>query len=271
MPSVGNPQDLSRYSLHCQQPCPISGITGHSYCVDVDCEILQPASGGPLQARNGLMAAAYSALRELGGINDLEAMAQIADVGASAFRTWERILPALGQVFTGPGAYGPAALFRALAANVATGGCGGLGRETLDCSGNATSFADRGFHPDFQDRHNQPYHAWGGTSRRPPQPAMAVSFSRPSGSPLGHAANIGHEIIQSAFPTGDGWGTSWEDFTLSWAAMNIGTRISTGAIQPAQLAAALRKDLGPIGNGSSGIASVLNSIRPLRGSPPGGR
>jgi hypothetical protein len=213
-------------------------------------------TGDPLHVR------AEEVVRRYGGKDDLEGMATISDMVAREYPEWDEFLPAMGEILIGTELYGPAALM----SSVSSGGCGGVGREPLDCPGNEYYFQDKGFHRDFQDGHNQPYHAWGYIAQTA-VPGSAVEYS--VGRILGIVGNQFHEIAQSALNYDDGVGTSWEDYTLSQSGMDIGMGISAEVFRPGDLGDVLRYYLGPEGPGSGGgVDKLMQRFGPLRGSPP---
>jgi len=200
-------------------------------------------------------------LQYLGGVDDLEAMAQISDLVARYHSNWNDFLPEMSRIFLGTETYGPATLLAAVFA----GGCGGIGRESRDCPGNEYYFLDQGFHEDFQDLHNQPYHAWGYIAQAS-APGSAPQYI--VGRSVGIIGNWGHEWVQSELNIDNGWGTSWQDYTLSESAMAVGLLISAEAITPSDLGDVMRYAFGPDGPGSIGLLQRLEERwGPLRGSP----
>jgi len=206
-------------------------------------------------------------LYEWGGVNDLEAMARTSEVLAGYYPNWPEFLDEMSETFLGVRVHGPGTLVVAAAAT-ARSGCIGLGREERDCPANRgkPQFSDTGFHPDFRDRHNQPYHVWGyiAETALPEVPQHNTLM-------LARTGNLFHECGQSFLAMlgfGDGWGTSWQDFVLSYAGMEIGVAITTGEIaHPVDLAARLRSRLGPEGPGSFGMLEYWESFGRLAGSP----
>jgi hypothetical protein len=264
VPSPGDPQALNRYAYAANNPVIYQDLSGHAECVDAECTVvLHPVTG---RLMTGYMPGdlddkAQTILQYLGGVNDLEAMAQISDLAARYHPDWNSFLPEMSRIFLGAETYGPATLPAAMFA----GGCGGIGREPRDCSGNECYFTDEGFHKDFQDEHNQPYHAWGyvaETAAPGSAPAYAI------GRLYGIGGNILHEYVQSGLNIDSGWGTSWQDYELSESAMAVGLIISTESIRPAQLGDLMRYAFGPSGPGSSGAVQRLeDKWGGLRGSP----
>ncbi|MFZ1628120.1 MAG: hypothetical protein WAV70_04230, partial [Anaerolineae bacterium] len=246
--------------------------TGHAHCVDTDCAVTwhptkhryMISPGAP-----GVRSVAKSIVADLGGINDLEAMAVISDVAAGLYRTWDRFMPEMGKIFTGSPAYGT---FGLIAPALSTmlglggGGCAGVGREPHDCSSNTVYFHDTGFHSNFRDRHNQPYHIWGYIAQTT-TPGNIISFEL--NFALSQWGNLIHEEVQSRLNWDDGWGTIWQDWVLSEAGVLIGYQITYGLItSPVELGDTLRRDLGPLGPGSRGrLQQMEANYGRMRGSP----
>ena len=265
VPEAGNPQDLNRYAYVRNNPLIYTDPSGHAVCLDDACHVvLHPVTGRLMTGRmpGNVDDKAQIILQYLGGVDDLEALSQTSDLVASYHPTdWGDFLPEMGRIFIGVEGYGPGTLLAALFA----GGCGGIGREPRDCPGNKHYFLDEGFHKDFRDRHNQPYHAWGYIAQTAaPGSPMAYAVGRL----YGIIGNIGHEYVQSKLNIDDGWGTSWQDYTLSESAMAIGLLISIEVITPAELGDVMRYAFGPEGPGSGGTLQRLEERwGPLRGSP----
>ncbi len=256
VPQAGDPQALNRYSYALNNPLKYTDPSGHAVFVDTEAEVVVDRASGRLRPRNGLARAQRSVLRDLGRVNDLEGQATISDLTASVYPEWGEFLPEMGEAFVGTRTTGPTAL----AAAALAGGCAGLGREPHDCPSNEYYFADTGFHPDFQDTRNQPYHVWGyiAQTATPGRPLTYVP-----GVALGIAGNLFHEIGQSVLGSTlgwfeHGWGTSWQDYTL----------ITNQAITPAELGDVMRSRLGPQGPGSRGRTQLLEqTLGPLAHSP----
>ena len=208
----------------------------------------------------------------------------MSDMISSIYPEWDPYLRTMSRFLIGTENYGPFALIH----SVMAGRCAGVGREPRDCPGNEHYFQDKGFHPDFRDRHNQPYHFWGYV-------AQTAAPGRVCGGVIGRGigalGNIFHEDFQSGIsqlpliilytqaPYADlyevtpvsalGWGTSWQDHTLSYAGMNVGVAITIEAITPAEMGDLMRSYLGPEGPGSRGLLQELEELYgPLAGSPP---
>jgi hypothetical protein len=273
---MGDPQSLNRHTYTLNNPVKYRDPTGHYYCGDhYDPACLE--TDAEVKAYTRMEARRIQV--KYNEIDDLEAMAQISDMYAAFYPDWDTFLSQMTWTFNGSETYGPSALVMAVVNNVLAAGkgnaCDGVGRDPHDCRANdgLPHFRDIGFHPEFQDGHNQPYHAWGFI-------AQAVDFNwdpynRESvhlGFAVGHFGNVVHELVQSALssdPKKLGWGTSWQDYYLSHAGMEIGLAISLGGISaPSELGDILRYKLGPDGPGSNGAVSrTEQQWGPLTGSP----
>ena len=272
VPQPGNPQSLNRYSYVLNNALRYTDPSGHAHCVDADCAV----TWHPTKHRymispgaSGVRSVAHSIVADLGGINDLEAMSMISDVAAGVYRTWDRFMPEVGKIFTGSSAYGTFGLIApglSSMLGLGGGGCAGVGREPHDCPSNTLYFHDTGFHPDFQDDHNQPYHVWGYIAQTT-TPGDAIAFEL--NFTMSQWGNLIHEEMQSKLNWDRGWGTSWQDWVLSEAGVLIGYKITYGLItSPAELGDTLRRDLGSHGSGSYGKLQRLESnYGKLRGSP----
>ncbi len=130
---------------------------------------------------------------------------------------------------------------------------------------------DAGFHPDFRDLHNQPYHTWAyirQTCRRgrpwPERLAWLVAART-----VGEAGNIWHEVIdsyQAEWYHRRGMGNSWQDYFLGEAGREIGVLITAGVIRsPSETGDLMRRRLGPSGPGSYGLVRPLRALLPLAG------
>jgi RHS repeat-associated protein len=196
---------------------------------------------------------AVDILRRWGGVNDLEAMAQISDAYAQLYPSWTSFLEEMSLTFLGVRTFGPGTLIKAALAT-RQDGCIGVGREPRDCSANEEGpyFLDTGFHIDYRDGHNQPYHVWGFIA----ETAFPLDLKHAAtGGCIAHAGNIFHDIIQSHLflNTDNSYGTSWQDYFLSLAGIEIGSGISSKLIvSPSELGRVLRDRLGPDGPGSRG-------------------
>jgi hypothetical protein len=180
-------------------------------------------------------------------------MAEIIEAGAKQYKDYDTLLPALSVVFLGIKKSGPGTLWAAKGT-----GCAGIGKDTHDCTFELKSFSDTGFHSDFRDGHNQPFHLWGYIAETA-SPGNPIKGSLGIGEALG--ANVVHELGQSVLHYPDnGWGTSWQDYTLSGVGMKIGSMITAGLIQPNELGGVIRSSIGPSGPGSLGFFQFFNGL-----------
>jgi RHS repeat-associated protein len=257
VPDPTNPQSLSRYSYVRAAPLRYSDPSGRREegecgfegdpCPDSS---PSPTSLSEAEIEALLDFLVQAILEEYGSVDDLEALALISDLVAIYYPNWDGYLSEMSSIFLGTDLYGPGTLIAALAA----GGCGGIGREQHDCMANEHYFLDKGFHPDFQDGHNQPYHAWAYVAQTA-APGSPAAYT--TGRLMGIVANTVHEPLQSRLGMVDGWGTSWQDYVLSESAMSIGLVVSAEAVTPYKLGDTMRFAFGAKGPGSSGKLQKL--------------
>lgn len=180
------------------------------------------------------------------------AMAQIVEVGVVLYDTYDELLPELNNVFMGFRNVSFLTLLQG--GKGGYGGCAGLGRGQKDCPSNTYYFQDRGFHADFRDGGNQVYHVW---------PYIANVGGKLSlggiGLSFAQLGNYYHEIIESRQKRGGAPGSSWQDYFLSEAGMEIGVLIATGDLPITNFADHLRWRLGSEGPGSYGKTDMYQT------------
>jgi hypothetical protein len=198
---------------------------------------------------------AADALNELGGKDDLEAVARIVDRAGQLYGTFETMMPALSGIFLGIEESNSTTVY-----NAATEAdpCAALGRP--DCAANSgATFGDTGFHQDFQDGFSQPFHFWAYVATAANTEGAGPASYLP-GMTVNSVANVYHEII---YP--DGAGATWQDFALAVAGSNIGTSVNMGAIAPSQLGNTIRDYVGTSSTGAPWINPLIY-ILPLQGN-----
>ena len=257
IPNPYDPQSWDRYSYVRNNPVNRVDPSGHADQVfGGGCD-----DGKEVCQRKYVEGKASVILKRLGGRNDLEAMAQIVEITQSVYKTYDRMMPVLSKIFTGKEESSPQTVWNAAVNNT---GCAGLGRDPgRDCPANAglgNSFNDEGFHPDFQDGHNQLFHFWAYVATVAATDGPVPPIGQITGLVVSEVANVTHEIIVQ-----DDQAT-WQDYGLSVSGMQTGLYIGLGVIPPDQLGNYLRGSLGPGGYGSYGFTPFMISILPLQGN-----
>jgi hypothetical protein len=266
VPNPATPQSLNRFSYTVGNPIKYIDPTGHieegecgfsgEPCPD---DPPPPTSLSEDEIQTLLDFLVQMILEQYGQVDDLEALALISDLVATDYPKWGGYLREMSSIFLGTDSYGPGTLISAVAA----GGCGGVGREPRDCQENEHYFLDTGFHPDFRDKHNQPYHAWGYVAQTA-APGSPITYA--TARLVGILGNTIHEQVQSTLGIDDGWGASWQDYVLSESAMSVGLVISTESIPPYMVGDVMRYAFGTEGPGSNGkLQQLMERWGPLRG------
>jgi hypothetical protein len=185
-------------------------------------------------------------------------MTSIVRKAAKLYKTFDKMIPALSDVFLGVGESNPATIWHAAHADP----CAAVGRAVTDCAANANTgaFADTGFHKDFRDTFSQPFHFWAYLATSANTDGASGPGSYLPGRIVGNAANVYHEIVQP-----DGAGATWQDYALARAGMNIGTLINLGAIGPNDLANTIEDYVG-VGGPGAFYVNPLIGIVPLQGN-----
>jgi len=203
--------------------------------------------GGAGNAYAALKYVAEVMLKLFGGKDDLEALARIVEAADKMYdkSDTEGFLNGINQVLTGSELPGVASA--AYATNGLGNICASVGPDPSNgCkSRNRNSpgaFRDEGFHPDFQDGHNQLFHFWS---------AFVGPASSPlSGNVITTAGNLFHEIVDLNSQR------SWQDYALTDAGRVLGTAFNLGYIKRDELGGAFRTYLGPNGPGSMGFVGA---------------
>jgi RHS repeat-associated protein len=236
VPDPYNSQDYDRYAYVNNNPIIYTDPTGHTPACD----------DGPktwANCKQQLGDFANKKLKELGGKNDLEAMAHIVEKAKKLFKTYEDMIPALTEIFSGVEESNSWTVINAKNSNP----CKAIGREIKDCTSNTTQFFDSGFHSDYQDGHNQIFHFWSYFSTSANIQGKGPASYIP-GIAMSYIGNVVHEKWASALVPDPQ--ATWQDYALTEKAMKIGFLVNVGAIPPNQLGSYLRNELGDKGEGT---------------------
>jgi hypothetical protein len=261
VPNPFNPQSWNRYSYVSNNPLRYTDPTGHMAVGDSNegCRDLHLCKKNYLTRRAKEV---VKSLRNKKDRNDLKAMTDIIDLGATLFKTNDELIPVLSGIFLGTEESNSLTLVNTLGANP----CAAVGRAITDCGANAQNgwFGDAGFHADFQDGLSQPYHFWA---------YLATAANTQGTGPGSYLPGLGtnilgntyHEIIQPLPSNVYDPGATWQDFALAVAGSNIGTLVNMGVIAPDQLGTTIRQHVGASGPGAFYV-NPLKLIFPLEGN-----
>jgi RHS repeat-associated protein len=258
VPGAGNSQAWDRYSYTLNNPIRYSDPTGHAVAdVGGGCEY-----SAHICKKNYLYGKSQAIVKSM--INDknrddLEAMADIIDLGATLFKTNDELIPVLSGIFLGTEESNFLTVY-----NAATGvdKCAAVGRAVGDCGDNAAKgwFGDEGFHQDFSDDQSQPFHLWAYLATAANTEGNGPASYLP-GIGVNIVANVFHEIISPDDPAG----ATWQDLALTVAGSNIGTLVNIGAVPPSQLGNTIRDYIGSNGPGAPWVSPLI-FVAPLLGN-----
>jgi hypothetical protein len=262
IPAPSNPQAWNRYSYVGNRPVNFNDPTGHKECET-------ESNGGCMDSRKlKLWNYAADTLNELGKKDDLEAVARIVDKSAQLYSTFEKMMPALSEIFLGIEESNSLTIYHAWGVDK----CAALGRD--DCWANEESgvfFGDKGFHRDYQDGFSQPFHFWAYLATAANTEGNGPASYIP-GRVVGNIANEVHErfappLVRLYYrdPSRVDIGSTWEDYALSRVGMNIGTLVNIGAVGPSRLGNTIRNYVGSNAPGAFYVP-LFNQIAPLDGT-----
>jgi hypothetical protein len=232
VPDQYNPFDWDRFSYVHSDPINNIDPTGH-FCTKVGSETLCSADdddegNGSWISTESVESIAWRVVKRihtrLAGVDDVEAMAQIADYITSVYSNPTDAFSFLSEVFTGIDSFNPLTLLEAA-----------INRE-LNPDDSGLDFSDRGFHPDFQDGGNQVFHVWA---------YIIQGWWTIPGGLIGEAGNRFHEFGPS-FGRG---GQSQKDYDLAHSGLVLGTLIGWGIVPLNQLGNGIRYMFGTAGPG----------------------
>ncbi|MEW6401948.1 MAG: RHS repeat-associated core domain-containing protein [Chloroflexota bacterium] len=251
VPNLYNPQALNRYSYVANRPLNFNDPTGHKMECD---DGPQTWAACKQQLRNF----AETTLKDLGGKDDLEAMARIVDRAADLYGDYDNMIPVLSGIFIGIEESNSWTVVNALGADP----CAAVGREIADCGSNKIQFWDTGFHDDYRDGHNQLFHFWAYFAT-----AVNIEGKGPASYiPGAVVSHIGNELHEKYLPIFiDDPQATWQDYALTRMAISLGTLANMGAIRPNQLGNAIRDYVGINAPGAPYVP-VLITIAPLEGN-----
>jgi len=236
VPEPGNPQDLNRYAYVRNNPLNYTDPSGYIPCYGDPSlgECSWSGTGHHRVSQRGRRwdIAIYTnfVLREVrnpaAGVDDVEAFAQVMNFAAgfgTSTQEWANDISAVTL-----GAEGPFTLVTALPVAL---------RQWLG-GPHLPEFFDTGFHPAYQDGHNQPYHWWAYVNTTVQGGGAGAIF-------VGIPGNNAHEFLDftESLKPPEERGASWQDYALSYNGMAFGLLLRDGTITPDNAADAARMAL----------------------------
>ena len=181
---------------------------------------------------------------------DLDVLASLSDFVASRTNSISSYNEVMSYVILGTYS-GPGAPLRALVGDP----CAGLGRDPGDCKEIEHWFEDTGFHPDFQDYHNQPFHFWASVATGTSESALPITLHL--GTILNYfGLQVVHEGVEGVLGRP---GASWEDFVLTSKGFELAELLRNEEISPEMVSQWLYENLGV--NSQGGRSSIRSSIQ----------
>jgi hypothetical protein len=216
------------------------------------------SGSGGCDKKEELVSFARDTVKRLGGKNDLKAMTDIIRKAERLYKTFDKMIPVLSDVFLGVEESNPATILHAKNADP----CAAIGRGVGRCA-QTGAFLDQGFNRNFRDGFSQPFHFWAYLSTAANTEGAGQPGGYLAGQIMGNAGNIYHEIISP--DANDPAGATWQDYALARAGMNIGGMINRGEIQPSGLAGVINNQLGTNDSRASYVI-FLKVVAPLAGN-----
>jgi hypothetical protein len=232
VPGYANPQSLNRYSYTLNNPIRFIDPSGHKACDNTD------SHGNCVTDKFGkLLDFVYDKVtnkdsKVKGKFTALDAMNTIVKKAAYLYGSdWDGFLKATNYVFLGTDTHSPYTM--SIAHSIP-----GFHGITFDSNN-----GDTGFHSDFQQGgENQVHHFWAAFG--------TAANNGHRGEVNATYGNFYHDVIEDWIGHKD---TTYSDFTLSVAGINIGHDVNTGAIKsPSELPGIFDTTIGTNSTGYTG-------------------